>query len=157
MDLVLSSVMLVPIVWSISTSSLLCVCDCVYFFVFVYLCVIVCICVCLCAGGLTAVNMQFSNSRGGDWSRSNGRDKESTETVAGQFKDKQWFIQRSSNHKQCKSMLVRYFFLRIIFSFLWIMHTYIVKVFWAIKWSLSFEQFSFPLFGWVTPQQKSEQ
>ena len=59
-------------------------CDCVY------LCVIVCICVCLCAGGLTAaVNMQFSNSRGGDWSRSNGRDKESTETVAGQFKDKQ--------------------------------------------------------------------
>ena len=81
--------MLVPIVWSISTSSLLCVCDCVYFCVFVYLCVIVCICVCLCAGGLTAVNMQFSNSRGGDWSRSNGRDKESTETVAGQFKDKQ--------------------------------------------------------------------
>ena len=72
---------------------------CVWLCVFVYLCVIVCICVCLCAGGLTAVNMQFSNSRGGDWSRSNGRDGESTETVAGQFKDKQWFIQRSYNHK----------------------------------------------------------
>ena len=47
----------------------------------------VCVCVFACGAG-AAVNMQFSNSRGGDWSRCNGTDGDSSQTVAGQFKDK---------------------------------------------------------------------
>ena len=50
-------------------------------------CDAVCVCVFACGAG-AAVNMQFSNSRGGDWSRCNGTDGDSSQTVAGQFKEK---------------------------------------------------------------------
>ena len=51
---------------------------CVLCLCFVFACVWRSLCLCVCVWRRAAVNMQFSNSRGGDWSRCNGTDGDSS-------------------------------------------------------------------------------